>query len=114
MKRYTLVFIILLTLSISPVLSNARQATPAYQDSSLPVAQRVANLLSQMALDEKIGQMTLVEKNGVLGNDITDKFIGGLLSGGGETPDSNNPQAWADMLKGFEQQALQTRLGIPL
>ena len=35
-----------------------------------------------MTLDEKIGQMTLVEKKGIAPDDITALGIGGLLSGG--------------------------------
>jgi beta-glucosidase len=40
--------------------------------------------------------------------------VGSLLLGGGSTPSPNTPEAWADMVDGFQAQALQTRLGIPL
>ena len=36
----------------------AAAASYPYQDPTLPVATRVADLLSRMTLDEKIGQMT--------------------------------------------------------
>ncbi|MCK4221762.1 MAG: glycoside hydrolase family 3 protein, partial [Dehalococcoidia bacterium] len=45
---------------------------------------------------------------------ITDKFIGGLLSGGGGYPSRNTPEGWSEMVNGFQEYALRTRLGIPL
>jgi beta-glucosidase len=78
------------------------------------VEDRVADLLSRMTLAEKIGQMTQVEKGSIVKQDITAEFIGSILSGGGGSPSPNTPQAWADMVDGFQKVALQTRLGIPL
>jgi beta-glucosidase len=100
----------------SPVLSTAAPSNTdsPYQDPVLPVEQRVADLLARMTLDEKIGQMTLVEKNSIAAPDVTTMAIGGLLSGGGGYPRPNTPQAWAEMVDGFQKYALQTRLGIPL
>lgn len=86
---------------------------PAYQDPEVPIEDRVEDLLARMTLAEKIGQMTLVEKNSIQEQDITDRFIGGLLSGGGY-PRLNTPEGWADMVNGFQEYALQTSLGIPL
>ncbi|MFZ1402234.1 MAG: glycoside hydrolase family 3 N-terminal domain-containing protein, partial [Anaerolineae bacterium] len=67
-----------------------------------------------MTLAEKIGQMTQVEKDSIKPEDITTKFIGSLLSGGGGSPSPNTPAAWYDMVAKFQTRALQTRLGIPL
>lgn len=78
------------------------------------VQNRVEDLLARMTLAEKIGQMTLVEKNSIREEDITAKFIGGLLSGGGGYPTPNTPENWAQMVNGFQEYALRTRLGIPL
>jgi beta-glucosidase len=74
----------------------------------------VDDLLGRMSLDEKIGQMTLVEKNSLTLADTTKKFIGGVLSGGGGYPVTNTPTAWASMVNQFQQAALKTRLGIPI
>ncbi|HLN77318.1 MAG TPA: glycoside hydrolase family 3 protein [Nocardioidaceae bacterium] len=87
-----------------------------YEDATLPVDQRVADLLSRMTLEEKVGQMTQAERGAVDGDTkrITDWKLGSLLSGGGSTPAQNTPAAWADMVDGYQKAALQTRLHIPL
>ena len=72
-------------------------------------------LLFQMTVDEKIGQMTQVDRQFL--TDITDisKYnLGSLLSGGGSTPEVNKPELWADMYDSYQKEALKTRLGIPL
>jgi beta-glucosidase len=87
-----------------------------YQDASLPVATRVADLLDRMTTAEKIGQMTQTERYQVFtdASPITTYGLGSILSGGGSTPATNTPEAWADMIDRFQTAALQTRLGIPL
>jgi beta-glucosidase len=86
-----------------------------YLDPNLPVADRVSDLLSRMSLEEKVGQMTLVERSSLAGSaDITAYQLGALLSGGGSAPSPNTPEAWADMIDGFQAWALQTRFQIPL
>ncbi|MEA9987235.1 glycoside hydrolase family 3 N-terminal domain-containing protein [Subtercola sp. RTI3] len=86
-----------------------------YLDSSLPVATRVDDLMSRMTLAEKVGQMTQAERLGLSSpSQIADLGLGSILSGGGSTPAANTPAAWADMVDGFQQQALSTALQIPL
>ena len=85
-----------------------------YQDPSLPVADRVADLVSRMTLDEKIGQMTQAERSVVNTQDITNYGLGSILSGGGSAPSPNTPISWANMVDNFQQAAMNTRLQIPL
>ncbi|MBN1201988.1 MAG: glycoside hydrolase family 3 C-terminal domain-containing protein [Anaerolineae bacterium] len=85
-----------------------------YRKIELPTAERVEDLLVRMSLDEKIGQMTLVEKNSIWGDEVADKYIGALLSGGGGSPSTNSPDAWAAMVREFQDYALSTPLGIPM
>ena len=85
-----------------------------YHDPALPVATRVADLLSRMTLDEKIGQMTQAERGAVSNADITNFRLGSLLSGGGSAPSPNNATSWANMYDNFQNAALVTPLGIPL
>ena len=42
--------------------ASAAAQAPPYKDPSLPVSQRVADLLSRMTLEEKVGQMTQTER----------------------------------------------------
>jgi hypothetical protein len=86
-----------------------------YQNPELPIEERVTDLLSRMTLEEKLGQMTLIEKNSIHPDDVTKYFIGGVLSGGGGYPISKNtPQAWFSMVKKYQDAALGTPLGIPV
>ncbi|MGW1801494.1 glycoside hydrolase family 3 protein [Streptomyces sp. NPDC001984] len=89
---------------------------PAYLDADAPVAQRVADLLGRMTLEEKIGQMTQAERGAVADDPskIKTQMLGSVLSGGGSTPAQNTPAAWVEMVNTFQAQALQTRLKIPL
>jgi beta-glucosidase len=83
-------------------------------DRSKAISEQVEGLLQQMTLDEKIGQMTQVEKNSIQWGDIQKYFIGSILSGGGGSPSTNTTEAWAAMINGFQKEALATRLGIPI
>ena len=75
----------------------------------------IENLLEQMTIDEKIGQMTQVDKR-MLDNetDISKYFLGSILSGGGSVPKENNPRGWVKMINSYQTQALSTRLKVPL
>src|SRR4051795_7845390 len=94
----------------------ASGATLPYQNPSLSVKQRVADLLGRMTLAEKIGQMTQAERPAVDTDTakITSDNLGSLLSGGGSVPTPNTPTAWADMVDRYQSAALATRLHIPL
>jgi beta-glucosidase len=102
----------------SPVSSTESAVAPtssAAASTHSSVEARVEDLLARMTLEEKIGQMTQVEKNSIKPGDITKYFIGSILSGGGGSPNGNNtPEGWADMINGFQDEALATRLGIPI
>ena len=67
-----------------------------------------------MTLEEKIGQMTQVEKNSLPPGAVRQHFIGSVLSGGGGYPVNNSPTGWADMVSAFQAEALETPLGIPI
>jgi beta-glucosidase len=83
-------------------------------DTTNSVDDRVAALLAQMTLDEKIGQMTQIEKNSIDAATSAAFNLGSILSGGGGYPSPNTPQAWYEMVDAYQQAALGTRLGIPI
>ncbi|MEO6702724.1 MAG: glycoside hydrolase family 3 N-terminal domain-containing protein [Jatrophihabitantaceae bacterium] len=98
----------------SPVVVINAHGLP-YLNKALPIAQRVADLMSRMSLTDKVGQMTQAERAAVGdGTDIAKYRLGSLLSGGGSTPTPNTAQGWADMIDAFQTQALATPLQIPL
>lgn len=85
-----------------------------YRDQSLDPAVRAADLLAHMTLREKLGQMTLIEKNSLPRGSVAVYALGAVLSGGGGSPARNTPETWADMVRGFQEEALGTRLGVPI
>ncbi len=113
-SRLSLVILLALTACGGEVEPSPEPSAAAYLDPSADPEARAADLLARMTLAEKIGQMTLVEKNSIDAGAVADRFIGGVLSGGGGTPATNTPEGWADMVDGFQEAALGTRLGIPI
>ena len=98
--------------------SDALQAVPArpiYTDPAATVAERVADLVGRMTLEEKLGQMMQVDRRYVLAPEDIARFqIGSVLSGGGSAPEPNDAASWARMVDEYQRVALSTRLGIPL
>ncbi len=77
---------------------------------------QVKELLSKMTLEEKIGQMTQPEQDGLKDPaDIEKYFLGSVLSGGNSDPkEGNSLQAWTDMYDRIQQHTGKTRLRIPI
>jgi len=95
------------------LLGGMATGAPATEGSRDP---QVEALLGQMTLDEKVGQMVQVD-SGALTNqaDVKNYFLGSVLSGGSSDPaDGNSAQSWLNLVSGFEAEALQTRLKIPI
>ena len=109
-----------LLLTLPLLLPAAAQTTAVpenapYRDAKLTPQARAADLLNRMTLAEKIGQMTQAERGAIKDpQDIAKYHLGSLLSGGGSAPTDNTPAGWAEMIDGFQKQALSTRLKIPL
>ncbi len=125
-RNYWVVFVIFLTLiigvsaySLQPNYLGVQLPPPPanalYKQADQPIDVRVKDLLSYMTLEEKIGQMALVDKNS-LGKveDISKYYLGGILSGAGAKPQTNTPQGWLDMVTAMKDQANKSRLGIPI
>ncbi|PON62809.1 Glycoside hydrolase [Trema orientale] len=88
-----------------------------YRNPKEPVEARVEDLKSRMTLEEKVGQITQIERRIATAEPavITKYFIGSMLSatGSGPSPYASSSE-WADMVNQFQKAALETRLGIPL
>jgi beta-glucosidase len=86
----------------------------SYKDAAASVEDRVDDLLSQMTLDEKIGQMTQIACDVASPQLVSSKLLGSILSGGGGSPRLNTVDTWRKMTNSYQQAALSTRLGIPI
>ncbi|CAN6465047.1 unnamed protein product [Victoria cruziana] len=89
--------------------------TDRYKDPKAPLNRRIRDLMRRMTLEEKVGQMTQIDRVVATPDIVKKYFIGSLLSGGGSVP---RPQAaakdWIDMVNGFQKGAMSTRLQIPM
>jgi len=74
------------------------------------VQSRVHELLEQMTLSEKIGQMAQVDLGLIQSGDIAKYFVGSILSGGV----GNTAGNWASITYRLQAEAMSTRLAIPL
>jgi beta-glucosidase-like glycosyl hydrolase len=89
--------------------------TSSSNNKQREIDQKVDKLLIQMTLEEKAGQMTQVDVNYLDDpNDIKTYHLGSILSGGNSKPKINSPKGWLEMVNGFQEIALQGRLGIPI
>jgi beta-glucosidase len=129
-KRFAFVLLVLILLSAcqTAVETDVEQAPPvgaapdtaveilepAYRKPDLPAADRAADMLSRMSLEEKLGQMTLIEEGSITPDAVYEYFSGGVLSGGGGTPRNNTTADWAAMVDDYQAAALDTPLAIPI
>ncbi|KAH9327142.1 hypothetical protein KI387_007320, partial [Taxus chinensis] len=86
-----------------------------YKDPSQPVIARAEDLLRRMTLEEKIGQMTQIERTVASVDVMKQYYSGGVLSGGGSVPTPKaSPADWVNMVNEFQKGAMSTRLQIPM
>jgi beta-glucosidase len=115
MKVKRVLFLMLALVLLTGIIFSAiiTAATYPYQDSTLSVEVRVADLLSRMTLEEKAGQMIQTERSLASASDLKTYFLGSILNGGGNVPSPNTPTGWCDMIDAYQTAAMQTRLQIP-
>ncbi len=104
---------------LSVVLVGAAASLLPAQSSRLSLsaadARRVADLVRQMTLDEKIGQMTQPDQQFLKDPaDVEALFVGSLLSGGDSDPPTNSRADWRALYERLQGRSLRTRLKIPL
>ncbi|WP_041523022.1 glycoside hydrolase family 3 protein [Gilvimarinus agarilyticus] len=96
-----------------PAIESEVQKDPA-------IEARIDELLSQMTLEEKVGQMIQPEIKQVTPDDIRDYHIGSVLNGGGTTPDNNkyaSVQDWVDLADSYYYASIDKsdgRTGVPI
>ncbi|KAK9061485.1 hypothetical protein SSX86_018666 [Deinandra increscens subsp. villosa] len=93
----------------------AESCVMKYKDPTQPLNVRIKDLLGRMTLEEKIGQMTQIDRSVATPDVMRNYFIGSLLSGGGSVPAKEaSPETWVNMVNDFQKGALSSRLGIPM
>ncbi|XP_039055476.1 beta-glucosidase BoGH3B-like [Hibiscus syriacus] len=113
MSRKYVSLVVLMFLCFHASITEGQQAI--YEDPNQPIERRIKDLLGKMNLEEKVGQMTQIERTNATADAMKSYFIGSVLSGGGSAPKVNaTPKEWMDMVNGLQQAALSTRLGIPM
>ncbi|KAK9289936.1 hypothetical protein L1049_008098 [Liquidambar formosana] len=86
-----------------------------YKDSKQPLNVRIKDLMSQMTLEEKIGQMVQIDRQFASAKVMKKYFIGSIFSGGGSAPAQRaSAETWINMVNDFQKGSLSTRLGIPM
>jgi len=81
------------------------------------IEKKVETLLSQMTLNQKIGQMTQTERLSISPEEVKAYHIGSVLSGGGSLPGNNTPADWVAMNQAYWAASVaedETHLGIPI
>ncbi|MGY6743672.1 MAG: glycoside hydrolase family 3 protein [Cecembia sp.] len=80
----------------------------------IAIEEKIEALLQQMTLEEKIGQMSQVRHfDDITLEEIKTKYIGSVIHTQGPLP-GNDALEWQEKFSQMQQQALETRLGIPL
>jgi beta-glucosidase len=110
--RITLVSLALSCAALTSPLSG--QAPAPYRNAALPAAERTADLLGRMTLDEKVGQMIQADSSALKLDEVGTYFLGSVLSGGGSEIPDLSAKGWYAYVESVQQRALATRLGIPL
>ena len=78
---------------------------------------RIATILKDMTLAEKVGQMTQPEINTITAADVKTYGFGSVLNGGGAWPNKDKhatPQAWLELADAYWQASVETRTKIPV
>jgi beta-glucosidase len=86
----------------------------AAREAGTAMTSRAEHLLEMMTLDEKIGQITQVERSAITPQEVADLGIGSVLSGGGGNPDPNTPATWRAMVDEDVDASRRSRLGVPI
>ena len=107
---------LVLVISFSLIQTSCRTMPSAKPKPLSSYDSQVRELLAQMTLEEKIGQMIQLDQEYLKDpQDIGTYFVGSVLSGGNSDPKAGNSlKDWTDMYDGYQKYALNTRLGIPI
>ena len=94
------------------------QQSPIPRDPDME--QRIAQLMSRMTLEEKVGQVIQADIASVTPDQVREYNLGSVLNGGGSAPDNdlrNTPESWLALADAFWEASTDTAdggVGIPV
>lgn len=111
---FLVVVLLCSTICTTTAATMAKSDYIVYKDPKQPMGRRIRDLMSRMTLEEKIGQMTQLDRGNATPRIMRDYGIGSVLSGGGSVPKVKaTPRDWVKMVNKFQKGSLSSRLGIP-
>jgi beta-glucosidase len=93
-----------------PAATQVRRLDPALEA-------RVASIVSQMTLEQKIGQMTQADIRSITPEDVRQHYIGSVLNGGGAWPAPGRhatPADWAALSDAFYTASMASGMATPV
>ncbi len=78
---------------------------------------RIADIVSGMTLEQKIGQMTQADIRSITPEDVKHYYIGSVLNGGGAWPDMNKhatPAEWVALSDAYYAASMATDMKVPV
>ena len=97
----------------------AALSTEFYGSADFPSSacrQKATERVARMTLEEKLGQMLQPGHDQVGQNptDVSKRYLGSVLSGGGQGPQNPTPVEWAKLVQSYRAESLKTPLAIPI
>lgn len=94
-------------------------STAFYGASDFPSSacrQKAAERVARMTVEEKVGQMLQPGHDQIKASpaDVSSRYLGSVLSGGGGGPTNPTPLEWAKLVQSYRAESLKTPLGIPI
>lgn len=89
--------------------------SPTPRDEAMEA--RIATIVSQMTLAQKVGQITQPDVRYITPEEVTRYYIGSVLNGGGAWPAMNKDASvsdWAAHTRAYHEAALRTDMAIPV
>lgn len=114
-KMRIIASIILLSMvftSCSP--KDSAKSTDARLAESEKTKENVAQLVKEMSLEEKAGQMIQGARESVTAGEVEKLGLGSVLSGGGSYPGSNTIEDWYGLMTDLQNAAMKTEHHIPI
>lgn len=82
--------------------------------SNEEIEYQIDDLLNEMSINDKAGQMVQAEQKSVSSKDVKDYGLGSVLSGGGNFPGNGTSEEWYEYVQKLQDAAMGRDLKIPI